>query len=541
MTRYAKRSTGSGRKGKSWLIGPLVAWVAFYGVAAEPTVDNARSVPGAELFSNPSVLRLRLEISSANLSELRRDNRRYVPATVREAGASYQLVGVHLKGSIGSFRSIDDKPSFTLNFARFAAGQRFHGLRKIHLNNSAEDPSYLHERIGSEMFRAAGVPTPRVSWALVELNGRKLGLYVMKEGFAEEFLGVQFTNTTGNLYEGSGGDVNEPMPRESGSGPDDQADLQSLAAVVIEPDADARWRWLHETLDLDRFVSFMAVEVMIGHRDGYCLARNNYRIYHDPGTARFVFLPHGMDQLFGKADAPLQPQMAGLVADAVMRVPEGRRYYRERMGILLTNVFRVPSLCQQADRWAAQLQRALSRADTRALEREVAELKRRMTDRHRYLTAQLGAPEPSPLTFTNGFVILTNWLAVDPPAGGAMDRATAPDGKASLHVRAGPAAMTASWRCRVWLAPGRYRFEADIRTLRVEPLAFGNNRGAGLRVAGVASPHPYDLVGANGWQKRRCEFEVAHPAREMELICELRAGRGEAWFDLESLRLVQLR
>ena len=45
-----------------------------------------------------------------------------------------------------------------------------------------------------------------------------------------------------------------------------------------------------------------------GHRDGYCLARNNFRVYHDVDSGRFVFFPHGMDVLFGNPRAAIEPR-----------------------------------------------------------------------------------------------------------------------------------------------------------------------------------------------------------------------------------------
>src|SRR5207248_5641745 len=137
---------------------------------------------------------------------------------------------------------------------------------------------------------------------------------------------------------GSGHDADEPLKLVSGSGPNDQPDLKTLTAAAQESDLRERWRRLEQVLDVERFVSFMAMEVITGHRDGYCLARNNFRIYHDLDTDKIIFLPHGMDQLFGKADAPIQPQMSGLVARAVLEIPEGRQRYRQRLASLLTNV-----------------------------------------------------------------------------------------------------------------------------------------------------------------------------------------------------------
>ena len=124
------------------------------------------------LFTNSAIRHLRIEISREGMNTLRRyhwrsdgdkSDRVAASATVREGDTVFTNVAIHTKGSSGSFRPIDSKPALTLNFDRWADGQRFHGLQKISLNNSAEDPSYLSEKICREMFARAGIPVPR-SW-----------------------------------------------------------------------------------------------------------------------------------------------------------------------------------------------------------------------------------------------------------------------------------------------------------------------------------------------------------------------------------------
>jgi hypothetical protein len=215
------------------------------------------------LFADGVVWKVRIEIPKDGMAALRRDSRAYVRATVREGTNEWREAGVHLKGSTGSFRPLDGKPAFTLSFDEFTPGQRFHGLTKIHLNNSVEDPSYLNEKLGAELFRAAGVPVPRVGHAVVELNGRRLGLYVLKEGFAEEFFAQHFSRTDGNLYDaGAGGDITEPLKRSSGAGPVDGSDLRRLADAAHELDLAQRWARLGEVLDRERFVSFLAMDTV---------------------------------------------------------------------------------------------------------------------------------------------------------------------------------------------------------------------------------------------------------------------------------------
>jgi len=143
----------------------------------EAQVGIGRS--GADIFDNRHVLPLLIDLAPDELKALQQDNRKFVRTTVREGTNVWKEVGIHVKGAAGSTRDLNDKPALTLAFAKFTPGQRFHGLRKIHLNNSVQDGSYLTENICSELFRKAGVPTPRVSYATLELNGKKKGLYVL--------------------------------------------------------------------------------------------------------------------------------------------------------------------------------------------------------------------------------------------------------------------------------------------------------------------------------------------------------------------------
>ena len=366
-------------------------WVLLC-LAASPGMGDE-----SDLFAGAAVWRIRLEITSEDLKSLRSAPRQYVHATLREGTNVLRDVAVRLKGS-SSFQNVDGKPSFTLDCGRFRAGQRFHGLSKIHLNNSVEDPSYLNEKLGCELFRSGGLPAPRVAHSIVELNSRRLGLYVLKEGFAEEFLARYFQQTDGNLYEPQAGvapDVTSPMARNSGTGPDDNLDLQRLAAASAQ-DSPRRWKTLGEILDLDRFLAFMALEVLSGHRDGYCLARNNYRLYHEPASNRFVFLPDGMDQLFGRADFPVEPRMAGVVAKALLETPEGRQAYHERLPVVFTNCFKVEALTNSVRAWSAAIAPHLTRAEARALRREADDFSERIRQRIAFVGRQLAASASKP-------------------------------------------------------------------------------------------------------------------------------------------------
>jgi spore coat protein H len=128
-----------------------------------------------ELFSG-QIPKLQIQISDAEYENLVKDLRSYVKATVSEGTNVYTDVGIHAKGGQGSFRPLDRNPSLTLNFDKFHKGQHFHGMDKIHLNNSVQDLTYMTENICRQLFRSADLPATRVGNARVEFNGRDLGL-----------------------------------------------------------------------------------------------------------------------------------------------------------------------------------------------------------------------------------------------------------------------------------------------------------------------------------------------------------------------------
>jgi spore coat protein CotH len=331
----------------------LGAVAATFGAEGGAASTNTKPAPALDLFAQGEIPRVRLELSDEAMDQLRRNPRKYVAGAVVERVAKgerrYTNVSIRLKGGPGSFRPLDDRPAFTVNFHRLAPGQTFHGLKKLHLNNSVQDSSFVAEKLCREMFEAAGVPAPRAGHALVSLNERRLGLHVLIEGVNKQFLKRYFTDTGGNVYDGhSQQDVNQRMRTNSGDAPKDQSRLAALAAAAQLPDLKARRIALEKTLDAERFLSFMAVEVIVAHWDGYSLGRNNFRIFHDRGTDRMVFLPQGLDQTFQRKNITAEPGMSGLVAKAVLEVPEFRERFRAREAELLTNTF-------QAELWVKRL------------------------------------------------------------------------------------------------------------------------------------------------------------------------------------------
>ena len=361
--------------------------------AAEGKSTKSSGSNGDDLFAQPRVLRLKIELSDSAQEALRKDPKQYVKAVVREGDKTYADVGARLKGS-ATFQTIDKKPGLSLKFDEFVKDQEFHGRGRILLNNAHQDPTYLMEAIGGDVFRAADVPAAKITYARVEMNGRDLGLYVVAEAANKDFLSQYFKKAKGNLYEGSNNDITDKLEKDGGDSSTDQADLRALANAAKEPDLAQRWKKLSTTLDIDRFVSFAAVEVLIGHHDGYTMDKNNYRIYHDPASDQMVFLPHGLDQLFAKVDEPLIPEWKGLVARGVLSTPSGQQKYLQQMAGLLAGSFKADAIQARIKELAALIRPALAESNSgasKAFDEAVAKLSERVAKRAAFIDQQLKA------------------------------------------------------------------------------------------------------------------------------------------------------
>src|SRR5262249_40125993 len=121
------------------------------GQSAQAT--STREEASEKFFASDPIPHLHIQVAETNLSKLRRNARVYVRATVKEGDRVYTDVGLHLKGAAGSFRPVDDsKPALTLNFDKFVEHQNFHGVDKLALNNSVQDPTYMTEALCSDLF-----------------------------------------------------------------------------------------------------------------------------------------------------------------------------------------------------------------------------------------------------------------------------------------------------------------------------------------------------------------------------------------------------
>ncbi len=364
------------------------------------------TVPGARVFDGEVLHTVELTVAAGDLDTLDDDQSVRVPATLHFDGEVVAEVGLRKKGA-SSLRPLADKPGFTVKLDEYVGGRRLDGLKKFSLDAAIQDPSLLTGHLSYEVYRRAGLPAPRTAHATLRFNGVDKGLYVLEESTNPQYLAAQFGDGSGNLYEGPWDFPKGAAAAELKDEVEDQRtrdDLVALTAVVMTaPDAQLVER-LSPLLDVDRFLTNYAVEMVAALWDNYALVAWNFYLYHVPGD-RFVMLTHGVNWPYWHAD--MDPfdihtdpwntgDPPGYLCDRINRIPALAARYRAELERVARDAWDVDVLLARIDRAAATLRsRPLTGASARDLARfddELDTARAFVRDRKAYLRTRLGLP-----------------------------------------------------------------------------------------------------------------------------------------------------
>jgi spore coat protein H len=208
-------------------------------------------------------------------------------------------------GNIHPYRTIGNKPTLSIKFNEFVKGQKLHGLEKLVLKNQAQDLSLVNEHLTYEVFRRAGLAAPMTAHAVVTINGQLSGIYLMREPVNNEFMVRNFgaDSEDGNLYEFDlrADFAQDPRGIDLKDEAEDRRsrdDLIELAAIVNAVPPEFFVQAVSPVLDVDRYLTYFAVEAVTSDMDGFSFHNNNSYLYRLPKTGRFIFIPHGADESF---------------------------------------------------------------------------------------------------------------------------------------------------------------------------------------------------------------------------------------------------
>lgn len=248
----------------------------------------------------------------------------YVPAQMFHNGKQWYDVGLRYKGNStlrDAYQNGSGKLPFRIEMNHFESenpninGQTFHGFTQLSLSSNYRDDSYIHEKVAADVFRSFGVPAPQTAFYRIYIDHGDgpiyFGLYTMVEvAFDTPMLDTQFGSSYGNCYkpDGEGARFNDlglitstSFPNKNNEG----ASLDDINSFVTALLSDTRtsdpgqWRSdLEQTLDVNQFLKWLAVNTTIQNWDTYGKMTHNFYMYNNPSTNKLVWMPWDNNEAF---------------------------------------------------------------------------------------------------------------------------------------------------------------------------------------------------------------------------------------------------
>jgi hypothetical protein len=323
--------------------------------------------PNNDAFLQEEVAFVYIQIAPADLNLILTDSLyadhefpatfRYLSSTIDETVTN---VGFRLRGNTSRNSA---KKSFKVSFNEFVQGRKWKGVEKLNLNGEHNDVSIMRSRMCNQLLKYAGLPAARTSYVRLYINNEYKGLYLNVEHIDEEFIQRRFTNDhTGNLFKCNyGADLKQigssPAPYmgtyelKTNTQANNYSGLINFIDILNNTNESQFTCAIQQVFDVELYLRTLAMEILIGHWDGYAGNKNNYYLYQRPSDGKFVFIEYDMDNSLGvdwgiipfenwstrniytwaKGDKPLY--------DRLMAVPYFKDRFNFHMNDLLNNVF----------------------------------------------------------------------------------------------------------------------------------------------------------------------------------------------------------
>ncbi len=393
------------------------------GPGAQPSALCDVVDPTEALFDPARLLDVQVTLAPADWDALRQQSRdllNALPCPEQEGTSPFTFfqgdvtvdgtlianVGVRKKGFQGSLST--SRPSLKIDFTEFVSGQQFEGMDRLTLNNNRQDTSRIQSCMAYKVLREAGIPAPRCNFARVTVNGQDLGIYSNVESIKNPFLIRNFGTAAGNLYEGTLSDLRAnffgTFQVKNGG---DRQDLLALAHLLEGSDAEILAE-LANHVDVDAFLTFWAMEGLIGHWDGYNQGTNNFWVFNDPTTG-LRWIPWGADATFGPLSgfgqtAPISPAvfLNSQMSSRLYDIPSFQTQYFNKLFALRATHFPQggdPALLAYIDAAEALINPAGAPGSDPAQTAAIQDRRQWVMDRFDHVTNELagGNPTTSPL------------------------------------------------------------------------------------------------------------------------------------------------
>ncbi len=234
----------------------------------------------------------------------------YVSVSMKFNGKEWYKVGFRLKGNStlrNSWRNGIYKLPFRLNIDHYEDqfpqinNQRFYGFKELSMSPGANDNSLIREKVGADIFRAAGVPSSQTAFYKVYIDfgsGLKYcGVYTMVEVVDDTMVDKQFGEHSGNIYKPEStfqSFLSSQFEKRNNETENDYADVLSAVTALnssMRSTDPMQWRTeIEKTFNTDHFMKWLAINTTMLNWDTYGRMAHNYYLYNAPGKG-LIWIP----------------------------------------------------------------------------------------------------------------------------------------------------------------------------------------------------------------------------------------------------------
>ena len=344
------------------------------------------------------------------------------PATFTAEGVTYENVKIRYRGAWG--RTWPKKPMKIF----FNDDKPFKGQRRLNLNSSFRDPSFIRETLAYHVYNISGSPAPLSQVVRVHLNGKFRGLYVQVEQPDKAFMKrVEIKGAT-MVKASSRMKVSDERPFRSLDEYRMHYEQENRKEEDIFPELDKFCRELAQNgdalaffekhVDLEKYINYLAATTLCQNWDGY--NKNHFLVHDTKGSKKWFVIPWDLDRAigdhwdwsFGRADLPIElgtqssPAITGWnrMMDRFFSHPELRRRLADRLQQLIEKEYTIEKLGPIIDQWSATISSDAAldhkrwpnvqgmgwyRNDEESLEESMKVVKRFIEDRRKFVASQL--------------------------------------------------------------------------------------------------------------------------------------------------------
>ncbi len=357
----------------------------------------------AAVFDETKLATYTFTLTAADLQKMKATaiQELYVPAELSVDGQAVGKVGLRYKGAWGTLRPCFEggqtcpKVSLKVDFAEYDKEKKWNGLKKLNFHALMRDTSHLHERLAYKVWREMGIHTCRSTHARIVVNGEPQGVFALTEQIDGRFTSDRWPKAgDGNLYKEAwptAADAGYYMTRletNEDKNPSHAKIVAFAQALTKAATPAAAAQVLDKWFGIDHLMRYLAVDRAVSNWDGattfYCggagpCTNHNFYVYQAEAEDRLTLIPWDHDNtgtvgtLFDHVPPWDKPpascterffaggnQVTSPGCDPIFRALATQRPAYVAAVKKLLDVWSVPRLHADLDRWAAVLEPAIA-------------------------------------------------------------------------------------------------------------------------------------------------------------------------------------